>query len=216
MKSEPSASPVEASEPEPSRPLRLIHLMTLTAAVALTFAAWPLMTRMVTRPFDPDEPRPVWPPRIVLTFYCWSPLLAVARLTVPRERRRWAARSYGTAAVAAATAALLFVTVASLGELLRQRVAPMWFEVPHPGMMASMSGAAVPTIPTDYCPLVVHLAESGLVAACAIVGAWSTLALTGVGRRPAGWLEWLCLAMAVMFLLFVVLRAYAAVVMNYW
>lgn len=213
MQAEPSASPVDVSDLGAAQPLRIFQLMALTAGVAATLAAWPLMDRMILDSFGLGGLPREWSPRAVVTFYCWCPFLAIARLAGPRERRRLAARSYGTASVAASSAALGVVLIVSLGEFRRLGVSPLcdWYD-PTP----DIRGADRSMFLSGYSPIVESLAGSGPAAACAIVGAWSTLALTGVGRRPAGWFDWACLASSAAFVSFVALYPYAALVRNYW
>ncbi|WP_165072672.1 hypothetical protein [Paludisphaera rhizosphaerae] len=169
--------------------------MVLTAAAGLTFAAWPLMDRMILTSRELSGLPPEWPSRFVLTFYCWCPFLAIARLMGPRERRRQAARSYGTAAVAAGTAALGFALILSLAQLLLPK-----YGIYTAFLLESAASKSL-AIDPEYCELVDGLARSGPAATCAILGAWSTLALTGVGRRPAGWLDWFCLTSSILLVL---------------
>jgi hypothetical protein len=97
MQPEPADSPLENADHKPSQvigPMRLIHLMFLTAAAALTFAAWPLVPRLVSDPYGAWGPRDSWKDRVVLTFYAWSPIVAGVLLASSGERRRRMARSY--------------------------------------------------------------------------------------------------------------------------
>lgn len=201
MQPEPSGSTSESSGSESARPFRLSHAMVLTAAAGLTFAAWPLMDRMILTSRELSGLPSEWPPRIVLTFYCWCPFLAIACLAGPGDRRRQAARSYGTAAVAAGTAALGFALILSLAQFLRMQFLPK-YEIYTAFLLESAASKSL-AIDPEYCELVDGLARSGPAATCAILGAWSTLALTGVGRRPPGWLDWFCLTSSILFVLFV-------------
>lgn len=210
MQPEPPDPPANANADKPgaipsARPMRLVDLMMLVAGAALTSAVWPLLTSMITFPAalrslgidsvdDILKTRVLWTGQIVLTFYCWSPLLAIALLARPRDHRRWAARSYGTAAVAAASVALVIEVAALLADHFRQGITSIWIDMPN----------------CYYSPFVERLSQTGLAAAAAMMGAWVTLALTGVGRRPSGWLEWLCLATAMLFVPYIVWGAYAS------
>lgn len=223
MQSEPSEPSEKPDGGEPSSivgPLRLIHLMFLTAAAALTFAAWPLVPRLVSDPFDSWGPRASWEARVVLTYYAWSPILAGLLLAGPGERRRRMARSYGTGAVAATSAALVFLTLTSSSErrsiVVTQKLqATMQAQTAAMTAMTSnisrvLKGEPAITVapPTPvvaspwFSPLALVLARGRAVAAGAVVGAWSALALTGVGRRPLGWLDGICLLLAVLFVAF--------------
>ncbi len=213
MQAEPSASLAEVSDLEAVQPLRIVHMMALTAGVAATLAAWPLMDRMILDSIELGGLPPRWSPRIVVMFCCWCPFLAIARLARPRDRRRWAARSYGTASVAASSAALGAVLIVSLGEFRRLRVSPLWdWYDPAP----DLRGAYRSIFLSEYSPLVNSLGGSGRAVACAIVGAWLTLALTGAGRRPTGWFDWVCLASSAAFVSFVAFYPFAAFVRNSW
>ncbi len=194
MQPEPSASIAEGDAPPAgspgSRRLSILHLTLLVAAAAVTFAAWPFVSSLEAPPGVAPSPVIRLVPCLVLTGCFWSPVVAAILLAGPAAHRREAAKSYGTAAVVAIAAAAAWLAAQALGgEAVRQ-------QLPEPEWSVSSTsrlGLARLVFPADDCyysPAAATLIEGSSAAACTVLAAWATLALTGAGRRPSGLLEW--------------------------
>ncbi|WP_165072676.1 hypothetical protein [Paludisphaera rhizosphaerae] len=196
------------------RPYRLIHLMAITAAVALTIGLPPTLVTVL------KNPRGYWSPQdratyiVVAALAFWTPVLALIAMARGRVELRRSARSYGGASVLAATAAMtLLCTRVFLATLAYEFHQLNWFgQIPGkkatlwPGWpLEKTLGALIFSHPDSYfSPLawrVVAEGAEGIVAA--IVAVWVVLALSGKGRRPVplfdqccffvglGWVLWL-------------------------
>lgn len=176
-------SPTTVPPARRSRSLRLLHLMALVAAVALTIVVPPYQMQAVMRSFGPMSSwnRFMYLDGVItLALTSWTVLLAPVVLIANRSRLREAGCSYGTSSLFAAASALYF----SIGATIVEKVST-W---------------AISGWPIEWSTLALYLQMLGgmlwiipKVAASAIVAAWSILALAGVGRRPSGWLEIACL-----------------------
>ena len=165
------------------RPLLLLHLMALVAAVALTIVVPPAFMRAVMRSYGPESSwnRFMYLDGVTtLALTSWTVLLAPLVLVANRSQLQESGRSYGTSALFAAASALSFFIGATAFEKVSTWMIsgwPIeWFTI---APYLQMLGGILWMIP--------H------VAAAAIVAAWSILALSGVGRRPSSWPEILCL-----------------------
>ena len=91
------------------RPLRLLHVMVLVAAVAVTLFIAPNLMQAIMTAYGPASS---WNRRMYLVgvtsiaLVCWTLILVPFALFGSCYRLRRASRSYGTAAVFAAAAAL--------------------------------------------------------------------------------------------------------------
>ena len=170
------------------RPLRILHLMVLVAAVALTIYIAPALTQAIMRAYGPTSS---WNRRMYLvgatstTFVCWTGVLMPLSLLGNRRRRRRAARCYGNASVLAAGASLCLLFAAHAFNALLQII---------------YSGAAFSEFGLDYAlQRLWQLLEHAPEVSGAIVAVWVVLALTGAGRKPSNWLEILRLIFGVLW-----------------
>ncbi len=162
------------------RPLRLLDLMALVAAVALTLVSPGIMKAII-----PAESLRVWDRRQyvahlgALVLVWWTICLVPAVLSGAGSRLRRAARDYGAAAILSATTATLFL-------LVRQ--------VPAVIVLAAGLGtvSSEELFQRRLFDIMEHAPDS---CASAVAAGWVILAITGVGRRPSNWLGQLgCLA----------------------
>src|SRR5262249_10983765 len=86
-------------------PLRLFHLMTLVAALALTLAVSPTLMPLILKPASGWGRREALAYMTSLAMTCWTPIVALIALVGDRSRLRRAGRSYGLSAVFAAASA---------------------------------------------------------------------------------------------------------------
>jgi hypothetical protein len=167
------AAPKPMPQAQP-RPLRLLHLMALVAALALTFVITPVLLQVIQQPVSGWNRRVIIGYQASLALVCWTPILAVIACVGNRLQLRDACRSYGIAAIFAAATALLVIFVRGLvsGLILRHvfgRPLVMWPDSPYsPGARD-----------------IVYSAPAG--ATSSVVAVWSMLVLTGAGRRPSDW-----------------------------
>jgi hypothetical protein len=159
------------------RHLRLLHLMALVAAVALTFLITPTPMKLIAEP----STNLFWDEwlfyQISLTLTFWTPILALIAAIGNRFRFRRASRSYGTAAVFAAAAAIIVLLVKRLIGAF-------------PG---SPRGVSLSVLRPDFSPAARRLvADAPEGATAAIVAVWLILAFTGAGRRPSDWFDRVC------------------------
>jgi hypothetical protein len=165
--------------PEARLPFRLLHLMSLVAAIALTLTVPPAFMKAVMRSFGPVSSwnRAMYLDGVItLALVTWTAVLAPSVLVAYRSRLREAARSYATSAVFASGSALGFLFAARTVQTLTR-----WWRTGWPiewyflDTWLQVLGGMLHEIPG--------------IPAAAIVAVWSTLVLTGVGRKPSGWLE---------------------------
>lgn len=160
------------SGPEPRhRPLRLLDLMALVAAVALTLISPRIMKAIIGNSSLHNWDRRQYVAHLTALVMIWW-TLALVPPVLSGVRLRRAIRNYGRAAIlASATAALLLV--------LRQ--APVV-------LLLALTVGWSPTglFPPRLFDVMEHAPDT---AAAAVVVAWTVLALTGAGRRPSNWLE---------------------------
>jgi hypothetical protein len=176
----------------PRRPLRLIHLMALVAALALTLVVPPIVMTLIQQPSTGWVYREYLAYKTTLALILWTPIVALIAVIVAirtRSRVGRVGRSYGTAAVFAAAAAIFLLVVRGLSSALI-----LWYLrgipfFPHPDSYFS------PTAPQ-------RLAMNAPAAtAAATVAVWLILALNGAGRRPADWFDRFCLLFGLLWVL---------------
>lgn len=159
------------------RPMKLIHLMALVGAVALSIVLVPKLAKTI-KDIDPST---WWNGSTyvfnvtTITLVVWTPVSTVSALIDGRRQPGWAARSYGTAAVFAASVALVLLATRKAVEA-----------IPFVG---GSQGKLMPSIQT-------FLWQSSPTVTATVTAVWLVLAWTGAGRRPAGWLEYLGLVLA--------------------
>jgi hypothetical protein len=169
------------------RPLRLLHLMALVAAVALTTVIPRVLLKVIQQPLSGWGVHEVFAYKISLAMIFWTMLLAVFALIGNRSQIRLASRSYGTAAVLASATGLLvlFVRGVITATVLRYKYGRPFF--PY-------GGPLLPAADAYFCPAARELVVWAPVGAAAgIAAVWLSLALTGTGRRPSDWLDRVCL-----------------------
>jgi hypothetical protein len=161
--------------------LRLLSLMTLVAAVALTLAVTPSLMKLITTPLSGW----LWDERlyyqISLALTSWTPILALIAAIRGRSRFRRASRSYGTSAVLAAAAAMVVL-------LVKRLIATI------PGTPRGLPILAQPMPGSSFSPALLRLViDAPEGAMTAIIAAWLILVLTRAGRGPSDWFDGLCL-----------------------
>jgi hypothetical protein len=106
------------------RPMRLLHLMGLVAAIALTLAVLPALSPALRSGFGGAYGRELLKYRIVnetsLALILWTPALALIAVLGGRPRLPRLARSYGTASAFAASSALVLLSLRCLSYALIQ------------------------------------------------------------------------------------------------
>src|SRR5438270_11494647 len=80
------------------RPVRLFHLMTLVAAIALSLAISPSLMTLIMKPASGWGRREQLAYLTSLAMTFWTPVLALIALVGDRSRFRRARRSYGLSA----------------------------------------------------------------------------------------------------------------------
>lgn len=156
------------------RPLYLLDLMALVAAVALTLVSPTVMSAII-----PAESYHTWDRRqyvsqlAALVVISWTATLVPVVLSAMHSRRR-ALRSYGNAAVLASAMTALFL-------VLRQALAVI--------LLATGVGAAPMGIIESRLFDILENAPDA--SAASVVAVWTILASTRTGRRPSNWFEWL-------------------------
>jgi hypothetical protein len=171
--------------------MRLIHLMVLVAAAALTLVIPQALMNLIMEPRLGWEPwtRLAYKTSLALTF--WTPIVALIAVIVAirtHSRVGRVGRSYGTAAIFAAASAIFLLFVRGLSSALLS-----WYRY----------GLPVFRHPDDYVNLTARrLAhDAPAAAAAAIIAVWLILALTGAGRRPADWFDRFCLLFGLLWVL---------------
>jgi hypothetical protein len=200
-----------ALAPKPARrvpgpPLRLIHLMTFVAAVALTLVVPSSLMNLIQQPLSGWGPTEQLAYKITLALIFWTPIVAlVAVILAIRTRSRVGrvGRSYGTAAVFAAAAATFLLVVRSLSSSLIE-----WYFV---GILPFRYRGSY------WTPKATRLAiDAPAATATAIVAVWLILALNGVGRRPADWFDRFCLLFGLLWVLWYLGRDAFLVIPTLW
>ncbi len=167
------------------RPVRLLDLMALVAAVALTLVAHPLMKAVV--PADSHE---TWDRRqyvvhlasLVLSF--WTATLLALVLTGPRAEFRRACRSPGHAALFAVAASFSFLSVQQVVTAL---------------VLGGIVGWPPRMIRLYWVFNVLEPAADA--SAASVIAVWLILALTRTGRASSGWLDRLGCALGLIWIL---------------
>jgi hypothetical protein len=159
--------------------------MAVVAAVAMT-----LISPAVMKAIIPADSHQNWDRRqyvahiAALILIWWTAALVPPLLIEGRDRLRQACRNYG---VAAALAAMVAVA------LLFARQVPTV-------LMIVVTGGTNP-MGLIYPRLFDVMEHAPDACAAAVLAAWSLLALSGTGVRPSNWLEKLCLAVGVVWVL---------------
>lgn len=157
----------------PGRPLHLLDLMALVAAVALTLVSPAIMKAII-----PAEDHHNWDRRQYLTHLAaliiiwWTMILVPLVLSGGRRGLRRAIRGYGSAAILAAATASLFL-------VLRQ----------VPAVILLLTGAASSPMGTFRPRLFDILEHAPDASAASVLAVWILFMLTGTGRRPSNWFE---------------------------
>ena len=167
------------------RPVRLLDLMALVAAVALTLVAHPLMKAVV-----PADSHDTWDRRqyvvhlisLVLSF--WTATLLALVLTGPRAEIRRVCRSPGHAAILAVAATFSFLAVQQVVTALVLGGIVGW----PPGMVRFFWVFNV-------------LEPAADASAASVIAVWLSLALTRTGRASSGWLDRLGCALGLVWIL---------------
>lgn len=166
----------EDPPPPVRRPLRVLDLMALVAAVALS-----LISPAVMKAIIPAESHHNWDRRqyfahlAALILIGWTAALIPPMLAAGRSRLGQVCRNYGSAsAIASIVAALLLC--------LRQ----------IPAILMILSTGATNPMGLFYPRLFDILEHAPDASAAAIVAAWALLSLSGMGLRPANWFDRLC------------------------
>jgi hypothetical protein len=171
--------------------LRLLHLMALVAAVAITLAVPPALMPVLRSTFSGADGTERLIDQISLALILWTPILAPIAVLGDRSQLRRASRSYGISAVLASAAALLLLLVRNLSYALLpyRRGNPPFPE-------GGFRGGGY------FCPAAAQLVlEAPGGAAAAIVAVWSILALARAGRGPSDWSERFCLLFGLFWVL---------------
>ena len=192
-----AATPSRPAPRVQRRPLRLIHLMALVAALAVTLVVPPFLMKLISQPILSGwgwGEQLAYKTSLALTF--WTPTIAViAVIVVIRNRSRVGrvSRSYGTSAVVAEAAAIFLLSIRGLSSQLLG-----WY----------LRGIPVfPDTESYFNPNTWRLvSDAPAAAAAATVAAWLILALTGVGRRPSDWFDRFCLLFGLLWVFFYVGR----------
>lgn len=174
------------------RPLYLLDLMALVAAVALTIIAPGVMKAII-----PAESHHNWDRRQYLAHLAalvmieWTITLVPLLLIGGRRRLRRTIRNYGSAAILAPAMALLFLVARQV-----------------PAVILIAAGAASSPLGLFSTRLFDILEHAPDASAVAVVTAWTILALTRLGRWPTNWFErlgclfgWTWIVMGVLSLL---------------
>jgi len=167
------------------RPVRVLDLMALVVAVALTLVAHPLMKAIV-----PADSHDTWDRRqyvvhlTSLVLSLWTATLLALMLAGPRAEIRRACRSPGHAALFAVAAAFSFLAV--------QQV-----------VTALVLGGIVgwPPEMVRYFWVFNVLEPAADASAASVIAVWLILALTRTGRVSSGWLDRLGCAVGLIWIL---------------
>jgi hypothetical protein len=194
----PDAShPTRPTQRVRHRPMRLLHLMMLVAAFALTLIIPPAIIKATMNSLSRGTSNGIlmhpWSMKEQLTYEVslaltlWTMILAMIAVVGNRSRVRRAGRSYGISAIFAASSALILLFIQGIGAALQLPLRGALI-FPYPGSYY---------IPTVFWKLVA--APEGVAAA--IVAVWSILALIGAGRRPSDWFDRFCFLFGLLWVL---------------
>lgn len=191
----PEAARLQRGTPRPEpRPFRVIHLMAVVAASALSLSIPPMLTDALVesrRSFEatvgilrhPWEPAERLAHEITVGLVLWSSALAPIGILSNRRRLRRAGRSYGVASAIGAFLGVAFLSVSVFSS----------------GVSRSLRGRPIfPSAGSYHCPAVwdlLDVAPTGL--ALAVLTAWTILAVSAAGRWPSDWFEIACLAFGI-------------------
>jgi hypothetical protein len=167
------------------RPVRLLDLMALVAAVALTLVSHPLMKAVV-----PADSHDTWDRRqyvihlasLVLSF--WTATLFALVLSGPRAEIRRACRCPGHAALFAVAAAFSFLAVQQVVTAL---------------ILAGIVGWPPRMVRFFWAFNVLEPAADA--SAASVIAVWLILALTRTGRASSSWLDRLGCALGLIWIL---------------
>ncbi len=155
------------------RPVHLIDLMALFAAVALTLVSPGIMKAIIPAASHHNWDRRQYLAHLAALVMIWW-TVALVPLVPSGDRRglRRILRGYGSAAILAAATTALFL-------LLRQ--------VPAVILLATGAGSSPLGL---FKPRLFDILEHAPDASAAsVVAVWTILALTRTGRRPSNWFE---------------------------
>jgi hypothetical protein len=173
MDTAPNVQNAEFPLPPIRRPLRVLDLMALVAAVALT-----LIAPAIIRAIVPARSLQAWDRRqyvahiVSLALFWWTLTAAALALIEDRRNLRHACRRPGHAAIFAVTAAFLF--------LVLQRVVSAL-------LLAGVIGWPPGMIP--YFWLFAILEQAPHAAAASVVTVWLLLATINVERSRSDWFD---------------------------
>ncbi|WP_422931930.1 hypothetical protein [Singulisphaera sp. PoT] len=186
MTSDDATPPSDSPDDGSNRPMRLTHLMVIVAAVALTISLVPALFTWMRKPSSSFDYRSRAVYQTSLALILWTPSLALAAVISNRSRLRRIIMSYGYSAIFVATAAILFdivrATSAGLASYYRGfPLFPYWPESIY--IRASFR----------------FVYEASVSVPPGVVAAWTILALTRTGRRPADWFDRFCLVFGILW-----------------
>lgn len=175
--------PPRSAERAPQRPLHLLDLMALVAAVALT-----LISPAVMRAIIPAANHHNWDRRqylahlAALIMIWWTIILVPLVLSGDRRGLRRVIRGYGSAAILAGATAAVFLVLRQVPAviLLLTRRASSPMEIFEPRLFDILE----------------HAPDA---SAASVLAVWIILMLTETGRRPSSWFERLGCAMGWMW-----------------
>ncbi len=161
--------------PAPRRPLHLLDLMALVAAVALTLVSPAIMKAIIPAASHHNWDRRQYLAHLAaLVMIWWTATLVPLVLSGDPRGLRHVTRGYGGAAILAAVTAAAFL-------LVRQ--------VPAIILLATGAGSSPLGL---FKPRLFDILEHAPDASAAsIIAVWTMLAVTRSGRRPSNWFEWL-------------------------
>ena len=178
------ADPLEPAGQAPRRPLHLLDLMALVAAVAFTLVSPAIMKAIIPATSHHNWDRRQYLAHLAaLVMIGWTVTLVPLVLSGGRRDLRRIFRGYGCAAILAAATTVSFL-------LLRQAPAVILLAT---GVGSSPLGLFKPRL----FDILEHAPDA---SAASVIAAWTTLALTGTGRRPSNWFERLGCAMGWMWI----------------
>ena len=167
-----------ADAPKPARqarrrPLHLLDLMALVAAVALTLVSPAIMKAIIpAASYQVWDRRQYVPHLAALVLIWWTATLVPVVLSGACPGLRRIMRSYGCAAILASVTSALFL-------VLRQ--APVVI------LLAMEAGSSpLGLFKPRLFDILGHAPEA---SAASVVAVWTILALTGTGRWPSNWRE---------------------------
>ncbi len=173
--------------PRTLRPIRLLDMMALVAAVAFT-----LISPAIMRAIIPAESRPNWNRVEYLTgltslvFFWWTATIAYLMVAGSRRDLRRACRGSGYAAIVAVASAFLVLGA--------QQIPP-----------ALLHGGVYGWPPVRYYCLIEMLHFTPQACGVSVASVWLILAFTKGGRRPSNWLDRLGFIVGVVWLLWSVI-----------